>query len=97
KAPGSEVRDRLKEQSNFLASDRLGNIIVVTARGMSAIIARSFLAMLTLISKENMKVPSSLAAAADEVKKLPGQDAATLANTTLAEELEAFANLPRPK
>lgn len=97
KAPGPELRERLKKNTDLLAAHRLGNIIVVTAKGMSAIIARSFLAMLTLISKETMRVPATLAAAAEEVKKLPGQDAAIISNARLAEELEAFANLPRPK
>jgi hypothetical protein len=96
KGPGPELRERLRAQSAELAEHRLGNIIVVMARGMSAIIARTFLAMLSLISKEHMKVPASLEAAAEEVKKIPGQDAATLANLTLAEDLVAFANLPSP-
>jgi hypothetical protein len=97
KAPGPEIRDRLQGQSDVLAPHRRGNIIVVNARGMSAIIARSFLAMLSLISKEHMKVPSTLEAAAEEVKKIPGQDAETMANATLADDLLAFANLPPPK
>ena len=97
KAPGPELRERLRSQSVELAKDRRGNIIVVLARGMSAIIARTFLAVLSLISTENMKVPNTLDAAADEVRKIVGQDAATVANTGLADDLIAFANLPRPK
>ena len=45
KAPGSELRDRLRTQSVELAKHRRGNVIVVLARGMSAIIARTFLAI----------------------------------------------------
>lgn len=97
KAPGPELRERLRTQSVELAKHRLGNVIVVLTRGMSAIIARTFLAMLSLISSENMKVPPTLDAAADEVKKLVGQDAATVGNAALADELIAFASLPRPK
>jgi hypothetical protein len=97
KAPGPELRERLRLQSADQGAQRRGNIIVINARGMSAIIARSFLAMLSLISKENLKVPPNLEAAADEVKKLPGQDAETMANATLADDLRAFANLPPPK
>ena len=97
KAPGPELRDRLRAQSVELAKHRHGNVIVVLARGMSAIIARTFLAMLSLISSEHMKVPTTLDAAADEVRKIVGQDAATAANESLADDLVAFASLPRPK
>jgi hypothetical protein len=96
-APGPELRERLKTEMSELADMRMGNITVVLARGMSAIIARSFLAMLSLISKEHMKVFKTLEEAAEEVKKIPGQHAATLANMTLADDLVAFAALPRPK
>lgn len=97
KTPGPEIRDRLKAQGQVLSQARLGNIIVVQARGMSAIIARSFLAMLSLISKEHMKVFKTVEEAADEVKKIPGQHAETLANQTLVQDLVAFVALPRPK
>jgi hypothetical protein len=53
-APGPELRERLRTEMNELSSSRLANIIVVLARGMSAIITRSFLAMLSLISEEHM-------------------------------------------
>ncbi len=97
KTPGPELRERLRAQSVELAKHRHGNVIVVLARGMSAIIARTFLAVLSLISSEQMKVPASLDAAADEVRQIVGQDAATVANATLADDLVAFAALPRPK
>ncbi len=97
KAPGSDLRERLRTQSVELAKHRRGNVIVVLARGMSAIIARTFLAMLSLISSEHMKVPASLDAAADEVRKIAGQDAATVANASLGDDMVAFAALPRPK
>lgn len=96
KAPGPELRERLKAQAAEMEKQRRGNIIVVQTRGMGAIIARSFLAMLSLISKEHMKVPLTLEAAAEEARQLPGQDAATVANAGLADELIAFAALPRP-
>lgn len=97
KAPSPEIRERLKTETDDLAPARLANIIVVQARGMSAIIARSFLAMLSLISKEHMKVFKTLEEAAEEVRKVPGQHPETVANQALAEELVAFAALPRPR
>jgi hypothetical protein len=95
-APGPEIRERLKQQMSDLGHMRMGNITVILARGMSAIIARSFMAMLSLISKEHMKVFKTLEEAAEEVRKIPGQHAATLANLALTEDLVAFAALPRP-
>ena len=96
-APGPELRERLRTQGAELSQQRLGNIIVVKARGMSAIIARTFLAMLSLMSNEHMKVPASFDEAADEVRKIAGQDAETAGNMTLADDLIEFAALPRPK
>lgn len=95
KAPAPELRERLRTQGLEQAKHRHGNIIVVLARGMSAIIARTFLAMLSLISSDNLEVLASLEAAADEVKKLAGQDAATVGHATLADDRMAFAALPR--
>lgn len=73
-----------------------GNIIVVRARGLGAIISRSFLAALSLVSSETIKVPATLEAAALEVKRLAGQHLETVNNATLAADLQAFAELPRP-
>lgn len=95
-APPSELRERMRKQTSDLAKRRLGNIIVVRARGLSAIIARSFLAALSLMSSETIKVPATLEAAATEVRALPGQNAETMHNDALAADLEAFAELPRP-
>jgi hypothetical protein len=95
-APRAELRERLRAQSTQLAKRRLGNIIVVRAKGLSAIIARSFLAALSLVSTETIKVPATLEAAANEVRALAGQNADVVNDATLGGELEAFAELPRP-
>lgn len=95
-APSSQLRDRMRSQSTELAKRRLGNIIVVRTRGLSAIIARSFLAALSLVSTETIKVPATLEAAANEVRALAGQNEATKGDTSLGAELDAFAELPRP-
>jgi len=95
-APPAELRDRLRAQSTELAKRRLGNIIVVRAKGLSAIIARSFLAALSLVSSETIRVPTTLEAAANEVRALAGQSADVMNDATLGAELEAFADLPRP-
>lgn len=94
KAPTPEIREAVHAQTKELGSQRHGNIVVVTARGLSAIIARSFITMMSLISSETMKVPSTVAAAAEEVRKLPGQDAATVGHAGLADDLIAFVALP---
>ncbi len=95
-APSSELREQLRTQGMTLAKRRLGNIIVVRSKGLSAIIARSFLAALSLFNSEIIKVPATIAAAAQAVRELPGQDAAVRADATLEAALEAFADLPRP-
>ena len=69
---------------------------MVRTRGVQSIIARSFLAALSLITTEHFRVPRTLEEAADEVRSLPGQDAATKSATALGAAMEAFADLPRP-
>lgn len=93
-APPTEVRERMRKESPELDERRLGNLIVVRTQGLSAIIARSFLAAMSLMS--SIKVPATLEAAATEVRALPGQDAETTNNDTLAADLFAFAELPWP-
>jgi hypothetical protein len=96
KAPGPELRDRLRAETAELAKSRRANIVVVLTKGLSAIITRSFLAMLSLLSSETMKVPATLEEAAEQARKLEGQDEETRNNTTLGADLVAFAALPRP-
>lgn len=95
-APPAALRERMRAQSAELAKRRLGNIIVVRARGLSAIIARSFLAALSLFNSEIIKVPATLEAAANEVRSLAGQNALVVNDAGLGADLEAFAELPRP-
>lgn len=95
-APGPELRDRLRTETAELAKSRRANIVVVLAKGLSAIITRSFLAVLSLLSTETMKVPATLEEAAEQARKLEGQDEETKNNATLGADLVAFAALPRP-
>ena len=95
-APPAELRERMRRQSTELSKRRLGNVIVVRTRGLQSIIARSFLAAMSLVSTENIKVPRTLEEAAEQVRALPGQNAGTKSDLMLGEDLETFADLPRP-
>lgn len=97
KNPPPELRERLKKTSNFLSGQRLGNFVVVLTRGLAAIIARTFLAALSLMSSENMRVVRTLEDAADEARKLPGQHDDVINNAQLGADLVTFAALPRPR
>lgn len=97
KNPPPEIRERLKRTSDFLSGQRIGNFVVVQTRGLGAIIARTFLAALSLLNPENMRVIRTLEEAADEVRKLPKQHPEVVANVTLAADLVAFAALPQPR
>ena len=97
KNPPPDVRERLKRTANFLEDQRIGNFVVVQTRGLSAIIARTFLAALSLMNSENMKVFKSLEDAADEARRIPGQNQEVLANVNLSADLVAFAQLPPPR
>ena len=67
-----------------------GTVVVVLERGLSAIIARSFIAAASLISSSNMLVVKTLEEAAEKVRGLPGQPADVANDLQLAEKLEAF-------
>lgn len=97
KNPPPDVRERLKRTADFLQDQRIGNFVVVQTRGLSAIIARTFLAALSLMNSENMKVFKTLEDAAEEAKRIPGQQQEVVTNTTLAADLAAFAQLPPPR
>lgn len=97
KNPPPDVRERLKKTSDFLSGQRIGNFVVVLTRGLAAIIARTFLAALSLMNSENMRVVRTLEDAADEARKLPAQHDDVLNNTQLGADLVAFAALPPPR
>lgn len=94
--PTPEMRDRLKEGAVELQQQRRANIVVVQTRGVAAIITRTFLAALSLMSSENMKVFKTLEEAAEMAQQLPEQDAELKSQLSLAADLTTFVNLPRP-
>lgn len=96
KPPPPELRDRIKARADLLRSQRIGNIVAVTNRGMGAIIARTFLAALSLISDEKMTIVKSAREAAAAAQALPGQAPEVVNHAALGDELEAFVALPAP-
>jgi len=91
KAPPPEVRDHMAQQATEVEGLRHGNIVVVQTRGLSAIIARTYLAAQSLVSPEHMRVFKTVEEAGAEAQRLPGQDAETRANTQLPQLLADFA------
>lgn len=97
KNPPPAMRERLKRTADFLQDQRIGNFVVVLTRGLGAIIARTFLAALSLMNSENMRVVRTLEDAADEIRKLPLQNEEVRGNAQLGADLVAFAALPQPR
>ncbi|MBS2033009.1 MAG: hypothetical protein JST54_34370 [Deltaproteobacteria bacterium] len=97
KAPPPELRDRIKAQSNELRKQRIGNIVAVTNKGVGAIIARTFLAALSLISDEKMIIVKTAREAAEAARAIPGQAGEVIAHASLGEELEAFVAQAAPQ
>lgn len=93
--PPADVRERMKHGSEALLPLRRANLIVVQAKGLSAIIARSFLAAMSLMSPEKMGVFKTVEEAVAEAQRLPDQDEAVKAHPTLAAEIRAFVDLPQ--
>ena len=97
KSPPPELRDRIKARANDLRAQRIGNIVAVTNKGLGAIIARTFLAALSLINDEKMIIVKSAREAADAARALPGQDPGVVAYAGLGDELEAFVAQAAPQ
>ncbi len=94
--PPPDVRERMNRTSEEMAKFRRANIIVVKARGLGAIIARSFLAAIAMFGKENIKVFKTTDEAVTYLKALPDQDEAVRGNGSLAADVQAFVDQPAP-
>ena len=97
KSPAPELRDRIKASANELRAQRIGNIVAVTNKGVGAIIARTFLAALSLINSEKMTIVKSAREAAEAARAIPGQLGEIVEHAALGEELEAFVAQPATK
>lgn len=95
--PPVEVRRKIEAQTPTLQKLRHGNVAVVLAKGLAAIFIRTYLAALSLVSSEYMRVCKSVDEAALVIRRMPGQDPATRDNEALATELNGFVQLPPPE
>ena len=93
--PAPEVREAIREQSAAVREVRLGSVVVVQMKGIGAVFVRSYLALMSIVSTEPLRSAKTLDDAANEIRGLQGQDAATRANATLAEALSDFVNRPQ--
>lgn len=95
-SPSKDVQEFLKKNPGDLARSR-GTVIAILAKGLGAILARSFIAGFSLFSRSSLIVVKSLEEATDEVQKLAGQDPLIANDSKLAADLTAYVALPRPK
>lgn len=94
--PPADVREQLKKNAAEMLKQRRANLVVVQAKGLAAIIARTFLAALSLMSPEKMDVFKSVEEAVTAAQGLPDQVPEVTSSTTLAADLKAFCELPPP-
>lgn len=94
--PPADVRERLKQASGEMLKQRRANLVVVQTKGLSAIIARTFLAALSLISPEKMDVFKSVEDAVAMAQALPDQEPEVVSNATLAADVRAFCEQGQP-
>jgi len=94
--PPADVRERLKQASGDLLKQRRPHLVVVQSKGHAAIIARTFLAALSLISPEKMEVFKSLEDAVAVAQALPDQVPEVVTDASLAAQLKAFCELGQP-
>lgn len=90
RAPEHDVAEWLKESEKEFRGTSLGTVVVLLERGLAAIIARSFIAAVSLFSANSMVVVKTLEEAAERLRTLPGQDATIAGDLQLAAKLEAF-------
>lgn len=89
-APHPEVRERLNEVSKATRPNRIGTVVAITAGGLGAIITRTFLAALALVSPESIRATRDIASGVAALKALPGQLPEVVADSTIAAQIEAF-------
>ena len=90
RAPGADVAEQLKETEKEFKGTSLGTVVVVLERGLAAIIARSFIAVASLITSSPITVVKTLEEAVEKLRAMPGQPPEVLGQTRLVAELEAF-------
>lgn len=95
--PPPEARERMKKTTEEMMKLRRGNLIVVQAKGLGAILTRSFLAAMSFMSTEKIGVFKTLGEAVAEIRAIKGQDAALVAATALEADLVAFVDGHRGK
>jgi hypothetical protein len=93
--PTKEVNDWMKQKGDFGGAVR-GTVITILARGLSAVLARSVIATVSLFTKEKYTVVKSLAEAAQAARELEGQPKWVSELAGLEADLETFVALPRP-
>ena len=93
--PSGPVRERLNHTAEELHRLRRANVIAVLARGLGAIIARSLMAAVSLISAEKIEVFKTTDDAVAFVQHLPGQDATVVAALNLEAAVQDFVYPPK--
>jgi len=90
--PPSDVRERAAEMAKRNEPTARGSGTLVLMRGLSGVVARTFLSAFFMLNRAQMPqaVLSSYADAATWVQQLPGQTPELAAHPRLAAELEAF-------
>jgi len=97
--PSPELRERVGVELESLKKQSIGDFVVLRAKGLGAIIARSFLATVALLRGGGlvpMRVLKTAFEAGEEARQLPGQLPEIANDLLLGEALEAFAALPPP-
>ena len=93
RAPAPEVAEWLKKNQRSDDPNTRATIVCLLARGLGAVIARSFIAAISLVGGQRLTVVKSLAEAVDETVKIDGK----VDRAVLVRDLEALLALPPPK
>jgi hypothetical protein len=95
--PAPDVAQWLRDTNAANDTSIRATVVAILARGLGAVIARSFIAALSLFSRQRYTVVKSLDEAVAAVKRLPDQDPSVVYFVDFAQRLSDFVERPRER
>ncbi|MFT3707649.1 MAG: hypothetical protein QM817_08270 [Archangium sp.] len=93
--PAPEVSQWLRETNHANDLTINATVVAILARGLGAVIARSFIAALSLFSRQRYTVVKTIEEAVGAVRQLPNQDPSIAAFDGFAQALSDFVETRR--
>lgn len=96
RSPPPEALEWVKKNGERNEATTIEGVVVLLARGLSAVLARTFLATVSLFTRQKIKVVKTLEEAVTTIQQAPKQDSSIATNRQLLPALEEFVTRPAP-